>query len=936
MNRRDFLRILGLAGGTAAVACQGKPPEKLIPALVPPEDGVLPGEAKWVPTVCTECPAGCGLLARVREGWPVKLEGNPEHPVNRGALCVRGQASLSRLYNPERIKEPLLQQRDGVFQPVSWQNALETVGNALKEKGPHVLVAGAVTGSLANLIGEFCKHFGAEHIVFDPLYPSAIAKANGALFGRPVVPTFAVEKADRLVTLGADLLETFVSPVEYARKIAENRARGGFEWIHLEPHFSVTGANADRRVALRPGSEAFLLAHLLRPLPARQPLPAAVLAAVPVISREQALFETGLNPAALDDLVRALASARSPLLIAGGVATAGPGGEAAATMAALLQYALGMIGSTVDFRHCLALGGGGGNAELLAWAEARKAERGGVFIAAGADPLAHIPELREATGRASFRVGCGDTLTPTMRACTIVLPVSLPLETWGDPEYACSSVSGHHVVAPALAPLHSTRSLGDLLLNLMGHGETWEGRIRARFPLDLPSYQSGFTQDGLNADPEIKVSIDGNAEGLFRMVPVSKAPVAVVAPSVRTGDGRSAALPLLHEIPDPLSTVTYGRWLSVSTEDARKLGVSDREVVTADIDGVSLDLPVKVQVGLPPGVFMIQRPFLMGEKLPSERFAAAEPDALFPLKSIRAKGERVRLPILSGGMTATGRGILPEPHDGHPHEEHPATLYPEHEHRDYRWGMAIDLDRCTGCSACVAACYLENNIRLAGLDEHLKGREMAWIRLEPNFGPDGTLEFLPMLCQHCDHAPCEAVCPVLATYHNPEGLNAQVYNRCVGTRYCANNCPYKVRRFNWIDHPLEEPLPKMTNPDLSRRPKGVMEKCTFCIQRIVAAKDKAKDEGRKVRDGEFTTACAQTCPAGAITFGNLMDPASAVSRMAASPRAYRVLESLGTRPAVYYLKTVQSSEFRVQRGEEGLSTLNPQRSPSSHSEDRHE
>jgi Fe-S-cluster-containing dehydrogenase component len=215
----------------------------------------------------------------------------------------------------------------------------------------------------------------------------------------------------------------------------------------------------------------------------------------------------------------------------------------------------------------------------------------------------------------------------------------------------------------------------------------------------------------------------------------------------------------------------------------------------------------------------------------------------------------------------------------------------------------------------VAACYLENNIRLTGLDEHLKGREMAWIRLEPYFGGDGRLEFLPMLCQHCDHAPCEAVCPVLATYHNPEGLNAQVYNRCVGTRYCANNCPYKVRRFNWLDEPLPEPLPKMTNPDLSRRPAGVMEKCTFCIQRIVGAKDQAKDKGQKVRDGDLTTACAQTCPTGAITFGNLLDPASAVSKQAASPRAYRVLESLGTRPAVYYLKTVRSSEFGVRSSE---------------------
>ena len=231
--------------------------------------------------------------------------------------------------------------------------------------------------------------------------------------------------------------------------------------------------------------------------------------------------------------------------------------------------------------------------------------------------------------------------------------------------------------------------------------------------------------------------------------------------------------------------------------------------------------------------------------------------------------------------------------------------------------MVIDLDKCSGCSACVAACYVENNVAVVGEKEHLRGREMSWLRLEPFIQRNGEVEILPMMCQQCDHAPCETVCPVFATYHNPEGLNAQVYNRCVGTRYCANNCPYKVRRFNWFEHERQEPYDRMINPDVSDRPSGVMEKCSFCLQRIRLAKDVAKDEDRIVRDGEVVPACAQTCPAGAISFGNLMDPDSRVAILAQHVRAFRALEGLGTRPAVIYLKKSKANLEQEAVAEEG-------------------
>jgi Fe-S-cluster-containing dehydrogenase component len=278
-------------------------------------------------------------------------------------------------------------------------------------------------------------------------------------------------------------------------------------------------------------------------------------------------------------------------------------------------------------------------------------------------------------------------------------------------------------------------------------------------------------------------------------------------------------------------------------------------------------------------------------------------ESLCYLEDIKVEktGEKFKLAILSGSLSQQGRGVIPNPnHKEHYLERH--SLYPEHQHPDYRWAMVIDLDLCIGCGACVAACYIENNVAIVGRERHVRGGEMSWIRIEPYYENGEGVHFLPMLCQHCDYAPCESVCPVYAPYHTPEGLNAQIYNRCVGTRYCSNNCPYKVRRFNWLKPPRPEPMDKMLNPEMWARPKGVMEKCTFCVQRIRFAKDKAKDENRKVQDGEIVPACAQTCPTNAIVFGNMKDENSRVYQLAHSERVFRVFEQLGTEPGIYYLQ----------------------------------
>jgi molybdopterin-containing oxidoreductase family iron-sulfur binding subunit len=358
--------------------------------------------------------------------------------------------------------------------------------------------------------------------------------------------------------------------------------------------------------------------------------------------------------------------------------------------------------------------------------------------------------------------------------------------------------------------------------------------------------------------------------------------------------------------------------VSVGLETAAALGVDDRDELEVRVGEWSTRLPVRKQPGLARDVFMIQR----GVSHPPAGWSrqSTEPNAVVPGVAVRPTGRKLPTTILSGSVFEEGRAPVPgshpahfgalakiqadHAHGGHEPAHEDVSFYPRPGYPTYRWAMAVDLDKCVGCSACVAACYVENNVPVTGREQHLRGRELSWIRLEPYYADDGShLDVVPTMCQHCDYAPCEPVCPVYATYHNDEGLNVQVYNRCVGTRYCANNCPYKQRRFNWFswEH-RPHPLNLMTNPDVSMRGKGIMEKCTFCVQRIRKARDVAKDEGRTILEGDVTTACAAACPGGAIVFGNLLDEKSQVYRWAHDARASRLLEELGTSPGVFYLK----------------------------------
>lgn len=905
MDRRNFIKMMSILSGSAAYSCSlQKSPKKLIPYIVPPEDGVIPGEPQFVATSCMECLAGCGVQVRLRDGIPVKLEGLRSHPDNSGALCVRGQASLERLYSPDRLTSPRARQADGSFAAVTWEEALGRIAEAREVAAgrQEFFWSGRTNGSLAALIGEYCGQFTAQRVPeFERYGQAPLRAAYKSLFGIDALPYFDVGAADSLLTFGAGIIETFVQPVRFAREVADLLARDK-DWHHFEPHLSISGTAASQRHALAPNAVPLVLAFLLRQVPMRRQIPGEWMALVPDFTLEQIAAATGITPAVLNELAATVTAAQSPLVIAGDAAVVGEAGFQSALFAGLAQFAWGTIGQTVDFARVEVADHLGTPADALDLRAHLAADEVGLFTLTRIHDLSFIPGMADAVRRAGLVVVISDFMTPVAKLADVILPVSHSLEAWGDtmPRLGLAGA-----VRPALQPLHDTRSEGDILLGLMARPESYEEYLA----LQWEGRPGSWVEDGFAVLPTapVEVTLAGEVPALPSVALDSASNDGawlIVTPSLRFFDGRSVPLNLLHEIPEPLSSVTYGAYVSIAEGDAAVAGVVDGDEVVIDSAAGPLVLPARIQVGLPSGRFVVDAvsagTFPLATVLPF----SGEFQQVFGAATLHRVGTRKELPVLSGSnRDGEERGMLPRTYeDEHHHHLGEETLFPDHPHDTYRWGMVIDLDKCSGCSACVAACYVENNVAVVGKEEHLRGREMSWLRLEPYIQRNGLVEILPVMCQQCDHAPCETVCPVYATYHSPEGLNAQVYNRCVGTRYCANNCPYKVRRFNWFEHERKEPYDQMLNPDVSDRPVGVMEKCSFCLQRIRRAKDIAKDEARDVRDGEVMPACAQTCPAGAISFGNLMDQESRVAGLARLGRAFRTLGALGTRPAVIYLK----------------------------------
>ncbi|MCC7418461.1 MAG: Fe-S cluster-containing hydrogenase [Acidobacteria bacterium] len=949
-SRRDFLKLVGFSvAGAAAASCSPAPVRQEIPYVAQPE-GIVPGDAVSYATTCGGCTAGCGLLVKTRDGRPIKVEGCPDHPISAGGVCSVGQAALLGLYDNLRFRSPSL----GGAQ-TSWpeiDTALMARFDAIRQAGGAVRVLTPTVHSptLRRGIAAFLASFGdGEHVEYDALSASAVLDAHEATHGVRAFPRYFFDRAEVVVSFDADFLGTWVSPAEYTRGYAlRRRPEGGSArgWhAQIESRVSLAGGKADRRIALPPDEIAALAFDV-----------AAIV--------EQGSGGSGLA----SELAQRLMAAPGRSIVLSGLQ------DLPAQVACnRINAALGNYGRTLDIAQpsnqrrgsdravarLLDDAAAGRIAALLVW------HTNPVFDLPGGSAVSKVPLL----------VSLAERPDETSAAAHAVCPDHHAFESWADAEPVAGSYGLTQPLVRPLGDTRAFLETlaawsGAPRPALDQVRETWRDTV---CPVDhrgsdfeqfwAESVQTGYAAGDALAPAEVRARSAAELDAALMARP------AVSADAIRLTlyhkpailGGEHAYNPMLQELPDPISKVVWDNYACLGPTLAARLQLATGGVARIGTAAASLELPVLVQPGQdeqtvaialgyggqiterfqgfghhwfrsrptvgPNGrVGLNAAPLIVPDRGLLRRHAAdvqiAAAGRTQPLActqehhtlSVPANlsfGPPAPRPIVQEISTAALAAAAPEADGGEAGAHAGGDLWAAHPMPGHRWGMAVDVDACTGCGACVVGCQVENNIPVVGKDEVGRNREMHWLRIDRYYMEDESglhVANQPMFCQHCEHAPCETVCPVLATVHSSEGLNQQIYNRCVGTRYCANNCPYKVRRFNWFAYDHGEGTEQLaSNPDVTIRSRGVMEKCTMCVQRIQEGKIAAKRRGEPLRDGEIQTACQQSCPAHAIVFGDLNDPSSEVSRLSGGRRAYKVLEELQVKPAVSYLKIVRDA-----------------------------
>ena len=966
INRRDFLKVIGVAGGTAAVtgACSGEPVEQIIPYVIPPES-YIPAIPKFYSSTCRECPAGCGIVIKNRDGRAIKIEGNPNSPISSGSTCARGQASLQGLYNPDRNRTPLKQNEFGRLAPTSWETGSDELSakiNELVSQGNGnriVYLSNSISGTLNDLVDKWTKAIGAKHYTYESFSYDPLKEANKITFGIDEIPSYKIENADYILSFGADFLETWLSPTQYARgfsklKTVKNGKVGKF--VQVEPRMSVTGASADSWIAVKPGTEVFLALGVANAIIKNRAAKKDISLVAGMLSQYTPEKVSGLTdvPAeTINQIAKDFIKFKS-VALGGGVALSGTNATETVVAINILNYLAGNIGKTVDFSDTQLISNANNFQDIVKLLDDMRNGKVDILIVQGTNPAYALPKALNAVDaikKVPYIVSFSSFMDETTELSQLVLPDNHSVESWGDFQPTKSYVS---IIQPAMRPVFNTQSVGDTLISLSKKidstkelitEENYYEYLRTAWK-DVANYVAPgkdfdlFWNDTLR-DGGVEIELPDKAVDLSSTVqsvnfeePKFQGDgeyYLVTYPSYRFFDGSGANKPWLQELPEALSTSVWDSYVEINSETAKKMGVREGSFITISTPQGEQKLQIFQYDGIRPDTVAVA----LGQGHTAYgRYAkdrGVNPLDLLPNTSDRISGG---FAFLSSKVSISNdrkhsllvrtqytrgqhdRGVakaitldqLNHPDDHGEHHEH-FDFYPPREYAKHRWAMNIDLNKCTGCGACVTACYAENNIPFVGKSQVAKRRGMAWIRIERYFDKDenGNVDtrFLPMLCQQCGNAPCEPVCPVFATYHNPEGLNGMIYNRCVGTRYCANNCTYKVRKFNWYTYKFPEPLNWQLNPDVTVRTKGIMEKCTFCVQRIRYGTDIAKDGDGIVKDGDILTACQQVCPTDAIVFGDLEDSTSQVAKLSHDDRGYKIFDVINTQPGITYLKKVK-------------------------------
>ncbi|MEI8376617.1 MAG: TAT-variant-translocated molybdopterin oxidoreductase, partial [Planctomycetota bacterium] len=977
-SRRRFLQTMGASLGLAGLAgsgCIRLPEEKLAPYAHRPENRT-PGNPVSYATAMDIGGVAQGLLVTSFDGRPIKIEGNPSHPLNRGAADLLAQASVLELYDPDRsrgvVKRGLYRSLSGdgphdeqiSAAPASWDDFR---GEFIKQipadrTGFCVLSEASSSPSLAAMRAKFQAKFpGAEWFEYEPLSDDNVREGALAAFGQNVLPVLELAKAKVIVSLDADLFGGG-SPlaIKYARDFAvgrrlhDEKTQKEMNRLYvIESLHTITGASADHRLARTSGQIATITSELAEALGVAG-VEARKDSNLPLLNAIKADLEDNMGHSVV------VAGPRQPAEVHALVAT--------------INHKLGNVGKTVvhypdpqpkRLSHTTAL------ANLV------KRMQGGevkTLLILGGNPVYNAPqdlEFAEALKKVPSRVHLALHEDETSQLCSWHLSQAHYLESWGDARTFNGTMS---IVQPLIEPLFEGRSPIEILsLIVEEKPRTGHDIVRETVKSLVDSFTDyrwkKILAEGVIAGTEWKLAqVDKLAEKLPSSSGrgIAKDQYELVFYTDKIHDGRFSNNGWLQELPDPMTRLTWDNAAVMSEKTAQTIGVKQDELVELTVEGASLLAPVFFMPGVADGVIGLALGYgrtaagHIGNGVGANAYTLRTTGNL-GWRSVKARPTGKKHPLATVqdhhivdhyGKEAVQKRIpkllheipLADAYKGI--REKPAmSIFDEHKfdgtspasgdqgqvpkHDLHKWGMAVDLSSCTGCGACVVACQAENNIPIVGKEQVLHGREMHWIRIDRYFRgepEEAVAVHQPVLCMHCENAPCESVCPVAATTHSLEGINMMTYNRCVGTRYCANNCPYKVRRFNFFDfnrgtltdhyvpnllrQPVTELIEMQKNPDVTVRMRGVMEKCTYCIQRIEQTRIAAKREGdRPIRDGEIQTACQQTCPTQAIVFGDLNDAESRVSKLHALPRTYGMLDpELNTKPRTQYVAKVRNEK----------------------------
>ena len=941
-SRRNFLKFCGFSFATVAIATSCKNPVvNAIPYLNKPEE-VTPGMANHYASTYFDGQDYNSILVKVRDGRPIKIEGNDLSLISKGATSARVQGSILSLYDDgARYKMPMIGGKESTWDLLDAEVSSKLSAAAASGKTIAMVAATIISPSTLSVINEFkTKYPSSKLVTYDAVSSSALLQANDLTFGTQTIPDYYFDKAEVIVGFDADFLGTWLMPVEFTRRFADSRRlnkekRTISQLTVFESGMSLTGANADYRFPIKPSQQASVILSLYNEIAKATggttysaPSPAVdvtKLAAKLLGAKGKSIVVCGINDTALQVVVNAI------------------------------NQMLQNYGSTINFAAALNIRKGI-DEDMVNLVKEMNEGKTGAVIFYNVNPVYNYSDpkaLQDGIQKVDLTVSFATAKDETSDMCKVVAPDHHFLESWNDAEPQKGLFS---LQQPTIRNIFNTRQAQDSFLKWAGNTTPYSAYLKQYWQQNFIGKQTEFStasdfwnytlQKGIFELPVVVTQPVFNAKALAEnaagAASAKSADTEIVFyETIALGNGLHSNNPWLMEMPDPISKVCWDNFAAISPQMAAKLGVETGDVLKL---AEGLELVAYIQPGQAEGTVAIAYGYGRSKAgkvadgvginvFSFMKMEGSNRKTFMTTAAVTKTGKKYNLASTQMYHSMEGRNIVREttlaewqekPDAGNEmHEEaekHNVSLYKQITFDGHHWGMSIDLNACTGCSACVIGCQAENNVPVVGKEQVAKTRIMHWIRIDRYYSEDNaspSVYFQPVMCQQCDNAPCENVCPVSATNHSSEGLNQMAYNRCIGTKYCMNNCPFKVRRFNWyryatndaFDYNMNSDMGRMVlNPDVTVRERGVVEKCSFCVQRIQATKLLAKLEDRPLAPNEIMTACMQACPAGAIIFGDTNNPASKLTDLFKDQRNYNLLEELHTLPSVGYLTKVRNRD----------------------------